>query len=97
MRLSLFIDGIPHQIDTTDPEMLGKWIIEIFGRITEITPATIIEFRAEPSFLYGQNGQPVMDWAADNRIIGQSQRIQSPRDLVAALGKQLDILENLHD
>jgi len=95
MRLTLFIDGIPHQIDTTDPDLMAKWITEIFGRIQEITPATLIEFRAQPSFLYDKDKKPAVDWIADNRIISQQQRILSPRDFVTELGRQLDDAETL--
>jgi hypothetical protein len=95
MRLSLFIDGIPHQIDTTDPDLMARWLVEIFGRIQELTPATLIEFRTQPSFLYGKDRQPAMDWIADSAIIGQQHRILSPRDFVTALGRQLDEAEAL--
>ena len=98
MRLRLFLDGIPHEIDSTDPELLARWIVEIFGRLRDITPATLIEVQAQPSFIYDAHDQPVMDWSADQRIIGQHARIRSPRELLDALAKQLDTMEALtHD
>lgn len=95
MRLHLIIDGIWHEIDSTDPELLGRWIMEIFGRIPAISPATMIEIRASPSFVPDAAGQWRADWAADSRVIGRQYEIQSPRDLLAALAKQLDDLEAL--
>lgn len=96
MRLSLIIDGIFHQCDSTDPDLLGKWIMEIFGRIQQITPATLIEFRAEPSWVpQGKDLPWGPDWLADSRVLGQVRPIRSPRDLVAELGKQLDEYERL--
>lgn len=96
MRLRLIIDGLPHECDTTDPDLLGKWIVEIFGRIPEITSATRIEFQAWPSFLpqsLGGGWRP--DWIADSRIIGQTWQVRSPQELVAELGKVVDEYERL--
>lgn len=95
MKLTLSIDGYGHQIDSTDPDLLGRWIVEIFGRIREITPATWIEFRAAPSWVPGNGDDWQPDWVADSRIINQAIQIRSPRELVAALGKQIDELEKL--
>lgn len=95
MKLSLIIDGLPHEIDTTDPELLAKWIMEIFGRMQEVTPATLIEVRAYPSFLADGNGRWRPDWIADSRIIGRVDQIRTPRELVAALAKQIEDYEAL--
>ena len=96
MKLRIIIDGIPHDCDTTDPDLLGKWIVEIFGRIRQITPATIIEFQAWPSWLpQTSGGDWAPDWIADSRIIGSIRPIRSPRDLVTELGKQVDEYEEL--
>jgi hypothetical protein len=102
LKLRLFIDGLSHDIDSTDPELLSKWIVEIFGRIRQITPATRIEVQAFPSFVpdepgdlrHGQGGWHP-DWTADSRVIGQIVPVRSPRELLAALGKQLDEAEAL--
>ncbi len=96
MRLTLSIDAIPHQIDSTDPDLLARWIVEIFGRIREIHEATLIQFQAYPSVLpQSVDGDWQPDWITDSRIIGQVIKIRSPRDLVAALSQQLDEVENL--
>lgn len=99
MRLRLSIDAVPHEIDSTDPDLLARWIVEIFGRIREIHPATLIEFQAQPSWVPSGN-DPSMpwrpDWAADSRVIGQLMPARSPRELLAALGKQLDQLDALN-
>jgi hypothetical protein len=81
---------MPHEIDTIDPELLARWITEIFGRIREINPGTFIEVQAFPSWAYDQNYKLQPDWSADSRIIGQLHRIRSPRELLAALAGQLD-------
>lgn len=96
MKLRLIIDAMPHEIDSTDPELLARWIIEIFGRIPEINPSTVIEFQASPSFdLQPGRGGWRPDWAADSRVICQVTPVRSPRELLAALGAQLDELEGL--
>lgn len=98
MRLRLMIDGIAHECDSTDPDLLGKWIMEIFGRIRQITPATLIEFQASPSWVptsTEMDGRWQPDWLADSRVIGQIRQIRSPRDLVAELGKIIDEYEEL--
>ena len=100
MRLTIQVDATPHQIDSTDPELIGKWIAEIFGRAVAfgITPATDIRVQIYPSWVPSdtlERGRP--DWIADSRIIGNSYQIHSPRDLIAALSRQLDEAEALHD
>ena len=95
MKLRLVIDNIYQEIDSTDPDLLARWIVEIFGRIPEITPATLIQVQAFPSFLPDAGGRWGPDWAADSRVLGRLDPIRSPRDLLAALTKQLDDLEAL--
>jgi hypothetical protein len=90
MRLQLIIDSYPYVIDSSDPDLLARWIIEIFGRIREIHPSTQIELRAAPSFLLDDSGQWWPDWQADTRVINQPMTIRSPRELIEALSKQLD-------
>lgn len=103
MRLTISIDSIGHEIDTTDPELLGRWIVEIFGRIREPGAATFITMRVAPSWLpVERQGRTdyVADWSADSMIIGRVTQVRSPRELVAALGRQLDdadALRSEHD
>lgn len=96
MCVQMTVDSIPHEIDTTDPELLAKWLTEIFGRIQQITPATLIQFQAWPSVLYGQDGQPAIDWITDSRILRRRLPILSPRDFVTQLSTQVDEMEALH-
>jgi hypothetical protein len=93
VRLQINIDSIVHNIDSCDPELLGKWVIEILRRPREITPATWITVQAWPSYLEGDDGQMHMDWPTDGRYLGRQAEIRTPRDLVAALGKFLDEAE----
>ena len=95
MKLRLIIDNIWQEIDSTDPDLLARWIMEIFGRIPQITPATLIQVQAFPSYLPDANGQWRADWAADSRVLGRLDPIKSPRELLEALTKQLDDLEAL--
>lgn len=97
MKIRLFIDGIPHDIDSTDPDLLARWLVEIFGRIPQIHPATIIEFRVSPSWLPDTGGQWRPDWLADTRVISQDMPVRSPRELAEALSKQIDQYERLRD
>lgn len=103
MRLTIQIDGINHGIDTADPELMSKWIIEIFGRMREWNSSTWVTMQAWPSLLpVDREGRTdwVADWVADSRIIGRRVEVKSPRDLVAALGRQLDeydALRSEHD
>jgi hypothetical protein len=98
MRLRLIIDGIPHEIDSTRPAMLGSWIMEIFGRIRQINPGTLIEIQASPSWVWqDETSDWAPDWIADSQIIGQTARIQSPRELVQALASQIDQHERVQE
>jgi len=96
MRLTIEIDNMRHEIDSTDPELLGKWMVEIFGRATAfgITPATMIRVRAYPSWIPDesvQGGRP--DWIADSRIIGRIYQVHSPREVVDLLAEQIEEAE----
>jgi hypothetical protein len=98
MRLTINIDNMPHQIDSTDPELIGKWVAEIFARAVAfgITPATQIQVQIYPSWIPDETvpgGRP--DWIADTRIIGHVYEIRTPRELVKVLSDQLDDAEVL--
>jgi hypothetical protein len=98
MRLTITIDGAPHNIDSTDPETLGRWIVEILARAEPVTPATYIQVQAQPSYLPQRNGDPARtDWIANSQLNGDLLRVRSPRELVAALAAQLDRLEGESD
>ena len=91
MRLTLEIDTMHHEIDSTDPEILGRWVVEIFARY-RVGPQTLIRMQAMPSYLPGGPGEPMRpDWIADGRIMGLMREVRSPRDLVAELGRQIEL------
>jgi hypothetical protein len=94
MRLEISIDNFSHMIDSTDPDLLGKWVMEIFARAVAggINPSTYIQVRAQSSWLPGPSGGQ-RDWITDSRITGESFRVTSPRDLLAGLSRQLDQAE----
>lgn len=92
VKLVLRIDGYHHEIDSTDPEIIGKWIVEIFARIGPTwSPATFIQMQVQPSWLpAAPDGQPQHDWIADSRFMGQLVPVKSPREVVEALTKMID-------
>ena len=96
MRLRIHIDNMHHEIDSTNPETLGRWMVEIFGRIANPTPATLIRVEAQPSFIWEDNpnyrDQFRADWICDTRYF-QTGEIHSPRELVTLLGEWLDKYE----
>lgn len=91
MRLEIQIDGYGHMIDTVDPEMLGRWMVEIFNRFTPMSPASYVNVRAWPTFnpkTQGRDG----DWIADTRY-NRNVFPRSPRELLEQLGEILDEME----
>lgn len=84
MRVLIYVDGIPAEITTRDPELLGRWLAEVFANI-EFTPATMVEFRAYP----GWTGQ-YADWIMDSRVITRQTPVRSPQEFVDALQAQID-------
>jgi hypothetical protein len=97
MRLEIRIDNYSHLIDSTDPELLGKWMLEIFARSVPLGNASYIQVFAQPSWIVDSSepsgGRP--DWIADSRIVGSNFQVKTPRELVEALGRQLDEAEGL--
>jgi len=99
MRLTISIDSYRHEIDSTDPELLGKWMLEIFARASTkgFNNATYITAQVFPSYIPDSSAPEGgrLDWIADSRIIGGIFQVSSPRDLVTALAKQIDDAEGL--
>ena len=95
MRLKITIDNLTHEIDSTDPELLSKWILEILGRV-QWTPATYAYFQAMPTFIFDPNtNQYHADWTADSRIISTAESFRTPKQLLEALSYQLEKAELL--
>lgn len=95
MRLEISVDNYRHQIDSTNPELLGQWVVEIFDRITKNGwhQATYVTVQAYPTFVYDEYGNSVHDWIADSRVIGAINVIHSPQELVDALQAQITEME----
>ncbi len=93
MRLTISVDGQRHEIDSTDPELLGRWVVEIFERTGPFTPATYCTVQAYPSWVPSPDGRGRSDWIADARYFGDIYPVQTPREMLEALGKQLDKAE----
>jgi hypothetical protein len=97
MRLTINIDNYRHEIDSTDPETLGRWIVEILARAEKTwTPATYVTVQVQPTFIASPDENSWRpDWITDNRIISEQISIRTPADLLAALQAQLEKLEAL--
>lgn len=94
MRLELYIDNMRYEIDSTDPVILGKWIVEIISRF-EWTPATYSKFQVWPSFVSDGHGDYRADWIADSRVLGRAYVFSTPQELLDALQEQINDLEAL--
>lgn len=95
MRLTIAVDNLRHEIDSTDPETLARWILEIIGRFAW-TPATYAYFQVYPSFtLNRETGEYAPDWVADSRVLGEFTQFRGPRDLLIALADQIERQEEL--
>jgi len=86
VKLSLSVDGLPAQIDTRDPELLARWLLEQFALINW-TPATLVEAWAYPTWDYSRDPRP--DWLTDSVQLSERWRVKSPEDVVAALSAAL--------
>jgi hypothetical protein len=86
MRLEIAIDGVSHYIDSVNPELLGPWMVEIFARVTEPSPATYYQVRAWPSYIPGKGP----DWITTGT---QIVNVRTPRELVRELTAELDRIE----
>ena len=90
MRMELRIDNYRRVIDTTDLELLGKWLVEQFTSI-EWNNATQCEAFAYPG--WHPDGTP--DWITDIRIVGQRESVKTPEDVVTFLADQVRQLRAL--
>ena len=93
MRFQVDIDSYTHQCDSTDPELLGRWLIEIFGR-HQWSAGTFCRVRAYPSCgdLAPGGTSEQRDWIADTRYM-DTWAPTSPRELLDKMGKTLDRYE----
>ena len=71
--------------------LLGAWVVEIFARLGEIHPATLIEVQVWPSWVSARPGYEPYgpDWIADSRVTGlvREVRDRTPAGLVAELAR----------
>lgn len=98
MRVELSIDGYTKAIDTVNPELLARWLLEQFA-IIQWTPATYCRVQAWPSFnpypgRPAEPGEQQADWICDTRYLGGITEIRSPRDFLAQLTAQLNEYEH---
>jgi hypothetical protein len=94
MRIRVNIDGLHHECDSTDPELLGRWLIEVFGR-HQWFEATFCQVDVQPSFpSRAPDGKldDRCDWIADVRYF-DVWAPKSPRELLKMMGQTLDRYE----
>jgi hypothetical protein len=93
MRVHVDIDNYGFDISTRNPELLARWLVEIFAEV-EWTPATNIRVWVQPGWVT-RDGQPVPDWLADSRVLGRWTPVQTPQEFVNSLQEQIDELAKL--
>lgn len=94
MIIELNIDKMGYRIDSTDPETLGKWLVEIFSRVTNPGPHTYYQVRAYPSWVPDDStvgGHS--DWINDSRWF-HTYNSRNPRQFIQDLMKTLDDIES---
>lgn len=97
MRIRISVDGYGSEIDSTDPQTLGRWMVEIFARYPDAGPQTIYQVFANPSHVYNRkSGQYHSDWIQDTRYL-EVGRARSPRELLTELTAWLDAYEARDD
>lgn len=95
MRLEIQIDGYYHIIDSTNPDLLAQWTMEIFARAVPMTPATLIRVRALPSYVpnHDNPNNPMFDWIADSRYLHDIFNPRTPHEMLEALQERLAFYE----
>lgn len=99
MRVRIEIDGYSLEIATRDPELLARWLGEVFTAI-DWSPATLVRAQAWPGFVQGgtpRQPHPGADWIADSRIITRFSEIKSPQEFVDMLQRQINERKKLTD
>lgn len=106
MRVELIVDGQPLTITTSDPELLGRWLAEVFTS-TEWQLGTYAEVRVMP--VWGRSGAELPgvlpappghlparpDWITDARVTAWPVKVRSPREFAEALLDQVHRAEQL--
>lgn len=79
MRIQI-IDGMGmmYQIDSLDPDTLGKWLLEIFDRTRpdHVAPARV---QMWPS--WDRDGKTA-DFVVDNRVLGRVYTVRSAQEVI---------------
>lgn len=94
MRVYIGIDSYSVQITTRDPELLARWLGEVFTGV-DWQPSTYIRVQVWPTPVMNGKPQPDLDWIADSRIITRWARISSPQEFVDELQAQVNELKEL--
>lgn len=89
MRLKISVDNLYHEIDSTDPDLLGKWVVEIFARTGPWTQATYVQLQAGPSWVPTEDGRGRPDWIADSRVVGSVYQVHTMQEIVDVLQQHI--------
>jgi hypothetical protein len=93
MKIELRIDNMLYMIDSKDPDLLARWLVEQFaGR--EWYASTYCTVQCWPSWGPPEPGGPPGqgDWIMDSRY-QQQWAVKSPRDVLAGMQRALDDLD----
>lgn len=84
---------VPHEIESADPEMLGKWLWETIARL-QPNHTWPCEIRVWPMWI-GQPGSETVDWPPTpefRAMLGADEPIDNVRGLISALSQHADML-----
>lgn len=87
--------GTMYMINSRDPELLGKWLIETLLTVKPDHVAPM-RFTVWPDFSIAVAGNGVADWVADTRIIGMIEGVVTPEDMLKGMADQIEKAKDLH-
>ena len=90
MRVEISIDNIAFSITTRDPELMGRWLAELFASV-DWTPTTWVQMHVYPVWLPDQDP----DWLTDTRVLTRGAPVRTPQEFVDALQAQIDDMEKI--
>lgn len=94
MHMTITVNSYSFTIDSIDPEILGKWMVEIFERVGPLGNADQVYVRAYPSFSgHNIDGTPRVDWIEDTRFVDTLYNTRTPREIIEALEQAISDYE----
>lgn len=90
MRLTLQVDGMTSEIDTRDPDLLARWLLEQFALI-RWSPASYVTAHAYPSWSdLDDGGRARADWLTNSAWLTNRWIVKTPEDVVEGLRVALE-------